>query len=496
MRMNLINNIINGPRIGIGPFEIYEAAKIGREALLNLIGQGVNVNSQDGYGRTALFYAADEGSKNAIKTLLDDTNANINHKDADGKTALFFAVDANAREDVIEDIINFFLEKGASIETFTRDANGNDIKLSSALCEAAFFNKASLVRKFINFGADINWIDHFFQSSALSIAFWQENKDQENKDIIKDLLDGGANIDLVPEKKKQILLSHAASHGSEEILELILPRVDYTSTNDIEGNTLIHWATCSGKTNIIDICLKYGANINDTNNAKETALHWAAEDGHANIIEHLINKGINVNHANKDGYTALHLAALGGKKEVVSILLRKNADQNIANDEGKTALQLAKEQGFSEIVNLLRPKVTTTDFEKTLKEFEAKIQKSEEQLRKITDNFLTLTLEEKIQKILGNNKKPEDEKEDFSENSTTNKIENPAFKKMLEKQVLRSEKRKGAIEKSITEIGDFSDEEYENEIEDEISFDRKAPDNKARNTVASEFLQKSNDRKK
>ena len=52
-----------------------------------LIKEGANVNAQNDAGQTALYFAADKGSQDAVKFLLDH-GANINLADNDGQTPL------------------------------------------------------------------------------------------------------------------------------------------------------------------------------------------------------------------------------------------------------------------------------------------------------------------------------------------------------------------------------------------------------------------------
>ena len=67
-------------------------------------------------------------------------------------------------------------------------------------------------------------------------------------------------------------------------------------------------------------------------------LSWAALLGQTEIAELLIRNGADVNGRNRDGGTALHGAAFLGHADTVQLLVRKGADVNATNDKGETSL--------------------------------------------------------------------------------------------------------------------------------------------------------------
>jgi cytohesin len=59
-----------------------------------------------------------------------------------------------------------------------------------------------------------------------------------------------------------------------------------------------------------------------------TPLHYAADEGHTEVVELLIANGADVNAKNENGWTPLHLAAYWGGKEIVELLIAAGADVN------------------------------------------------------------------------------------------------------------------------------------------------------------------------
>jgi ankyrin repeat protein len=91
--------------------KFYTAAKEGRlEQVKAMLSAGMNVNSKNPVGRTALMGAAYNGNRKVVKTLVVE-GADVNQADEQGKTALMMAV-VNARLDVVAEL----LKAGADVK--------------------------------------------------------------------------------------------------------------------------------------------------------------------------------------------------------------------------------------------------------------------------------------------------------------------------------------------------------------------------------------------
>ncbi len=60
--------------------------------------KNIEINHQDGFGRTALNWASYFGYKDIVKILLQDERIEINQQDKDGKTALMWATYKDHKE--------------------------------------------------------------------------------------------------------------------------------------------------------------------------------------------------------------------------------------------------------------------------------------------------------------------------------------------------------------------------------------------------------------
>ena len=79
------------------------------------------------------------------------------------------------------------------------------------------------------------------------------------------------------------------------------------NAKDDEGNTLLHIATHM-KSDVAELLIAKGADVNGKNDYGETPMHYAADCGHREIIELLIAKGANVNAHRTGGSTPLDMA--------------------------------------------------------------------------------------------------------------------------------------------------------------------------------------------
>ena len=87
--------------------------------------------------------------------------------------------------------------------------------------------------------------------------------------------------------------------------------------------------------------LENDANINIKNDDGSTSLMICACTGqYSEIVELLISYGADINATDKNGWTALMFASQNGYVESVKILLQYNADVNIQNKDRMTALML------------------------------------------------------------------------------------------------------------------------------------------------------------
>jgi ankyrin repeat protein len=111
-------------------------------------------------------------------------------------------------------------------------------------------------------------------------------------------------------------------------------------------------AAQSGDLSSLRQLLRDGEDVNEPQGDGMTALHWAAERGDSEIAEILIYAGGNIEAGTRIGrYRPLHIASRNGNTEVVKVLLAANADASAATvNSGVMPLHLAAASGDPESV--------------------------------------------------------------------------------------------------------------------------------------------------
>jgi len=169
----------------------------------------------------------------------------------------------------------------------------------------------------------------------------------DREDILKLLLEAGADINTgdYPDTAKfytrlMTPLHRAVCSNSKSCVEVLLAAgADLHAKNGI-GETPLQIAAGRGYTEIAELLLTYGANVDETDNEGRTALHKAHNRDTAEL---LIAGGANVNAKAKDGSAPLHRAVerVFEKRPMVELLLAGGADVNAQNDKGDTPLHMS-----------------------------------------------------------------------------------------------------------------------------------------------------------
>ena len=139
-----------------------------------------------------------------------------------------------------------------------------------------------------------------------------------------------------------------------ELVKLFL-KADFRPNPRNEDNwTALMVAARKGQSDIVQLLLKAGANVNAKEGGDgQTALIIAAWSRHNEIVQLLLNEGAKVDLKNENGQTALHVATEFGDTDIVQSLLEKGADVNALKHDHETALIVAARKGYADIVQSL-----------------------------------------------------------------------------------------------------------------------------------------------
>ncbi|CAK4700197.1 hypothetical protein LEN26_001386 [Aphanomyces euteiches] len=197
------------------------------------------------------------------------------------------------------------------------------------------------------------------------------------------------------------IVSYAALLGKEDILRLILKRVnrkkihdftydpifqatkenqigtvkillenvkdiDLQSTLNSDGMMVLHAATANGLNEIMEILIQAGAPVDGVDLYGRTPLHYAALVGNRRGAEILLEAGANIDKQicyegeevdEVAGWTPIHLAVafemgdVESKREMVKLFLRANASLDIRTTDGQSVLDVATSEELAELVS-------------------------------------------------------------------------------------------------------------------------------------------------
>ena len=105
-------------------------------------------------------------------------------------------------------------------------------------------------------------------------------------------------------------LQMAAGSGHVDIVKVLIENGANVNILDFEDfSTVLYRAAYTGHADIAKLLIQNGAHVNATMRYRETALHYAAEEGHCDVAKVLLQNGADVNAVDCYKRTALHRAA-------------------------------------------------------------------------------------------------------------------------------------------------------------------------------------------
>lgn len=267
---------------GITP--LMYAAEIGSvDAMRLLIDRGADVNAQNAFGSTALMWSVSDPAK--VRLLLEH-DAQVNAVARSGRTALIIAAFTNPSADVVR----LLLAKGAKVDVMDR-------RHVTPLNAATFANDTATVRLLLEAGADINTPDTFIGLTPLMNA-----AGNRNVEAVKLLLAKGAKVNAVsmteglPKIQTGTVefggwtpLLMAAAFGPPQAVNTLLNAGAKIDAQDYRGFTPLMLAVGTDRYDrrTVNLLLAHGAALRPTNHAGETALDWAYKFGDPEVIHAL-----------------------------------------------------------------------------------------------------------------------------------------------------------------------------------------------------------------
>ena len=149
-------------------------------------------------------------------------------------------------------------------------------------------------------------------------------------------------------------LDHASYQGAVDLVRLLLDHgADVNAQGKKTKNTPLHCASMTGKADVVRVLLQQGAEVNARNTNNSTPLHEASARGHVESSRVLLEYGADVAAQNFGNRTPLHFASRGGYLDLAKLLLQYNADVHALDDQGQTPFHDASEREHQGVAQLL-----------------------------------------------------------------------------------------------------------------------------------------------
>ena len=278
------------------------------EAVRSLLGRGIDVNTPQPDGATALHWAAHHDDQVAADLLMR-AGANVNAKNELGATPLWLAAAQGSTSMVAK-----LLDGGANPNVALEEGE-------TPLMAAARAGNLEVVKLLAARGADVNAAEHLRGQTALMWA-----AANERPEVVRTLVELRADINAHSDSRRLVVNTGLQTAGGNgDVSQRFAPPgvSDYKEG----GFTPLLFAAERGSASSAQHLLSAGANVNDVAANGASALVIAAHSGHTALARLLLDKGADAN-ATGAGYTALHAAVLRGDEELAKALLAHGADPN------------------------------------------------------------------------------------------------------------------------------------------------------------------------
>lgn len=167
---------------------------------------------------------------------------------------------------------------------------------------------------------------------------------------------GKAALHLAVEKESQEIVKLLLNRGAESNAVQIRVRVLLDIPTSSPGSTEIHIACEKGHEGVGYLLLEYNALAALVDEYGLTPLHLAVKSGSMPIITSPVNS-CNLysvfTPVGEEGYTPIHIATEGGYKEIVRIFLDNGISAKTGTKNGCLTLDIAAQKGYKDIVLLL-----------------------------------------------------------------------------------------------------------------------------------------------
>jgi ankyrin repeat protein len=217
------------------------------------------------------------------------------------------------------------------------------------LHEAACRGHLDMVSALLEFGANINALDHLGRS-PLDVASGEECSSllmsqgadcftklmaaftQGDHEAIEKLIESGCDVNAC-NRRKQTAVHIAAANSDEEGLKLLIMAGANLSARDYQNKTPLHLV---GNENTRQLLMKHGGN-------GWTPLMSAVMETDEDLVKQLIGSKADVHARTESNNTPLHFAAYKKNKAILKLLIDAKAEPDTKGYRDQTAMDLVKD---------------------------------------------------------------------------------------------------------------------------------------------------------
>lgn len=206
----------------------------------------------------------------------------------------------------------------------------------------------SSIQKAVN-NNDVNTISKMLIGKDLIITAFEEACGNGEIETVKVLIEAGISV------MNEDAILKATYNERIEIVELLINQgLDKQFIQRYFGNVLSY-----GKAKIVELLLKIGVDperqmYKNSREVGERYIIFATKNGYDEIVDLLIKYGANIYNRYFDSEHPLIIAAEKGYTKVVKVLLENGLSVKGDDEEfAEKAMRIAKREGFTEIVELL-----------------------------------------------------------------------------------------------------------------------------------------------
>ena len=312
-----------------------------------VLNEGVDINIPAQKNRTPLIWASLSSSSQFIKTLVD-LGAQVNVQRTDDKVApLWLAAHLNNYM-----AIRILLQYGA-------DANVRGATGLTPLHNSARQGNFSVSKLLIESECKVNMRDNE-NETPLYLAI--QNKHEH---VVKLLLESNADVNMryKQDPKQRFYLVRGKDRGKpawhyvmvvKPLLGLFLKRTKGGRLDVADFGTVLKsgWGENPPESTRKEVNTEVHALYKEVHG--NTLLHQACGEHDTQLVELLVEHGADINCRDAEGFTPLHIAAIRGKMQVAKKLVELGADDNLTTLDGKDAAYLAELNEETEIEEFLK----------------------------------------------------------------------------------------------------------------------------------------------